>query len=67
MVSEGKTVIQQRRGNGIWKNLYQFPLIETEKEVSKTQFLKEENFLQLLILHLLFGVITSFLILFGQS
>ncbi|MAN28441.1 MULTISPECIES: A/G-specific adenine glycosylase [Mesonia] len=48
VVSEGKTVIQQRRGNGIWKNLYQFPLIETEKEVSKTQFLKEENFLQLL-------------------
>ncbi len=43
MVSEGKTVIQQRRGNGIWKNLYQFPLIETEKEVNKSQFLEEEN------------------------
>lgn len=26
-----KTVIEQRKGSGIWQNLYQFPLIETEK------------------------------------
>lgn len=27
----GKTVLEQRKGSGIWQNLYQFPLIETEK------------------------------------
>lgn len=26
-----KTVLEQRRGSGIWQNLYQFPLIETER------------------------------------
>ena len=26
-----KTVLEQRKGSGIWQNLYQFPLIETEK------------------------------------
>lgn len=26
-----KTVLEQRIGSGIWQNLYQFPLIETEK------------------------------------
>ena len=26
-----KTVLEQRVGSGIWQNLYQFPLIETEK------------------------------------
>ncbi|MBW2960362.1 A/G-specific adenine glycosylase [Mesonia aestuariivivens] len=38
ILKEGKTVIQQRKGNGIWKNLYQFPLLETPKEVSEKEF-----------------------------
>ncbi|MFV0541082.1 MAG: A/G-specific adenine glycosylase [Aestuariibaculum sp.] len=30
---ENNTVIEKRTENGIWRNLYQFPLIETKKEV----------------------------------
>lgn len=29
--SDEKTVLEQREGKGIWQNLYQFPLIETNK------------------------------------
>ncbi|WNH13739.1 A/G-specific adenine glycosylase [Thalassobellus suaedae] len=28
-----KTILQKRQGKGIWQNLYQFPLIETENEM----------------------------------
>ncbi|MDX1472201.1 MAG: NUDIX domain-containing protein, partial [Flavobacteriaceae bacterium] len=35
-----KTLIEQRTENGIWKNMYQFPLLETEKSVSLSE-LKE--------------------------
>ena len=30
-----KTVLRQRRGKGIWQNLWEFPLLETEKEADK--------------------------------
>jgi len=30
---DGKTILEQRVGKGIWQNLYQFPLIETEKSM----------------------------------
>ena len=29
-IKEGKTIIEQRTANDIWKNLYQFPMIETD-------------------------------------
>jgi A/G-specific adenine glycosylase len=41
---DDKTIIQKRKGKGIWQNLYQFPVIETEKEI------REDN----LIFHPLF-------------
>lgn len=31
---DNKTILEQRTGSGIWQNLYQFPLIETDKSVS---------------------------------
>lgn len=31
---DNKTILEQRTGKGIWQNLYQFPLIETEKSAS---------------------------------
>lgn len=31
---DGNTVIQQRTGKGIWENLYEFPLLETDAETS---------------------------------
>ncbi|MDO3694064.1 A/G-specific adenine glycosylase [Wenyingzhuangia sp. chi5] len=38
------TVIEKRTGNGIWKNLYQFPLIETNKPVDEETLLKHDFF-----------------------
>lgn len=35
------TFIKQRTGNDIWKNLYDFPSIEKEKPLSKTELIKE--------------------------
>ena len=31
------TLLQQRRGQGIWENLYEFPLLETKKEIQATE------------------------------
>ena len=32
--ADGKTILEKREGKGIWQNLYQFPLIETEKNMN---------------------------------
>ncbi len=32
-----QTLLEQRKGKGIWQNLYQFPLIESEGEWSEAQ------------------------------
>ncbi|MEJ2112202.1 MAG: A/G-specific adenine glycosylase [Flavobacteriaceae bacterium] len=38
-VSEnGKTVLEKRKSKGIWQNLYQFPLIETEESLNYRSF-----------------------------
>ena len=34
-IKDGKTIIEQRIANDIWKNLYQFPLIETQTACEK--------------------------------
>jgi A/G-specific adenine glycosylase len=47
----GNTIIQKRTAKGIWHNLYEFPLIETDKEEEfdciaeqiQTDFFKENN------------------------
>ena len=48
-----KTILEQRKGKGIWQNLYQFPLIETkqeavfleiEQQLKTFDFIKNENF-----------------------
>ncbi len=39
--SDNKTVLEQRQGSGIWQNLYQFPLVETNKEASILTIKKE--------------------------
>lgn len=33
-----KTILKQRIGKGIWENLYQFPLVETSKNLSYEEF-----------------------------
>lgn len=40
---QGKTFIQKRTGKGIWRNLYQFPLIETKKEINNESLLRKED------------------------
>lgn len=36
--NDNKTVLEKRVGKGIWQNLYQFPLIETNKEINYEVF-----------------------------
>lgn len=33
-----KTVLEKRKGKGIWQNLYQFPLVETPQEITEKTF-----------------------------
>ncbi|WP_242203878.1 A/G-specific adenine glycosylase [Aestuariivivens insulae] len=38
--NDGKTIMEQRKGKGIWQNLYQFPLVETDKSANETTIKK---------------------------
>lgn len=42
-----KTILQQRSGKGIWQQLYEFPLIETKKDVTHSELVKMEAFQEL--------------------
>lgn len=44
---DDKTVLRQRTEKGIWQKLYEFPLIETSKEVSLPQIKKIPMYLEL--------------------
>ncbi|RDK88795.1 A/G-specific adenine glycosylase [Marinirhabdus gelatinilytica] len=45
VVSEdGKTLLEQRKGKGIWQNLYQFPLVEASKDISEKQLIGTDGF-----------------------
>ncbi|MDV7186279.1 A/G-specific adenine glycosylase [Lutibacter sp. TH_r2] len=39
-----KKTVLEKRTSGIWKNMYQFPLIETESEVDEQEFLQHNSF-----------------------
>jgi len=43
---EGNTLIKQRTGKGIWQNLYEFPLLESERILNKNEIseLVKQNF-----------------------
>ncbi len=36
---DNETILEQRKGKGIWQNLFQFPLLETKKSIGKTELL----------------------------
>jgi A/G-specific adenine glycosylase len=36
-----RTILQKRREKGIWRHLYQFPLAETDRSLSKKDFMNE--------------------------
>lgn len=41
---EEETILQQRRGKGIWQGLYEFPLVETVEEVQESLLVEEPLF-----------------------
>lgn len=45
---QGKIYLRKRSGNGIWRNLYDFPCIESEKPMSVEEVLNEKEVLQLI-------------------
>ncbi|MHA7056634.1 A/G-specific adenine glycosylase [Aquimarina sp. M1] len=47
-VNDQQTIIKQRMGKGIWQNLYEFPLIESEKEIGLTNIKEHAIFKRLL-------------------
>ncbi len=42
--ADKKTILCKRVGKGIWQNLYEFPLIETSKEITKSTLLHTTQF-----------------------
>ncbi|MBL4604102.1 MAG: A/G-specific adenine glycosylase [Flavobacteriaceae bacterium] len=42
MTRDHKTVLEERKGKGIWQGLYQFPLLETTKDTHDDVVLSEE-------------------------
>jgi A/G-specific adenine glycosylase len=41
---EETTVLEQRIGKGIWQNLYQFPLVESDSELTMKELLNNETY-----------------------
>lgn len=41
---ENTTVLEQRTGKGIWQNLYQFPLVESDSELNLSELLDNETY-----------------------
>ncbi len=42
--SDDKTILSERKGKGIWQGLYQFPLIESNKTITKETLIGLEEF-----------------------
>jgi len=42
--AEDTTVLEQRTGKGIWQNLYQFPLVESDSELNLNELLNNETY-----------------------
>jgi A/G-specific adenine glycosylase len=45
--SDGNTFLQKRIGNDIWKNLYEFLLIESDRLLTENELLENEDFQKL--------------------
>ncbi len=41
---DNKTILSERKGKGIWQGLYQFPLIESEKNITIKEIISSEEF-----------------------
>ncbi|GFD71728.1 A/G-specific adenine glycosylase [Tenacibaculum sp. KUL113] len=47
ITEENETVLEERKGKGIWQGLYQFPLVETQKRTSEEELVKNKQFTML--------------------
>lgn len=47
ITSDKSTILEERKGKGIWQGLYQFPLIETKKPIDEKQLIASEDFKKL--------------------
>lgn len=47
VTKENETVLEERKGKGIWQGLYQFPLVETKNETDEKELMKHEQFIKL--------------------
>jgi len=45
--ADDKTILSERKGKGIWQGLYQFPLIERDKNINKNDLVLSEEFIDL--------------------
>lgn len=45
---DGETILSQRKGAGIWQNLYEFPLIESNKRLKEKEILLHDSLESLL-------------------
>ncbi|CAM1360171.1 A/G-specific adenine glycosylase [Tenacibaculum xiamenense] len=42
--NDGRTVLEERKGKGIWQGLYQFPLIETKSSIDAHELVENSSF-----------------------
>lgn len=47
ITSKNKTVLEERKGKGIWQGLYQFPLIESDLSIDENILVASEKFQEL--------------------
>lgn len=47
VTASNKTIINERKGKGIWQGLYQFPLIESKKTICKNELCDTPEFTEL--------------------
>lgn len=45
---DNKTILSKRTEKGIWRNLYEFPVVETDKSVSKKMLADHKDFLAII-------------------
>jgi A/G-specific adenine glycosylase len=47
VTGNNETVLEERKGKGIWQGLYQFPLIETQKKTNEEELIESEQFVKI--------------------
>ncbi|MGB0880712.1 MAG: A/G-specific adenine glycosylase, partial [Polaribacter sp.] len=47
VTEDNKTILQKRKGKGIWQGLYEFPLIESQKNINKKELISSKEFIDL--------------------